>query len=388
MQPLSKFFTLNFFSVNKLSLIILLALSFLAANTQPITISDTAHYTTSCGLPYSTDYDYTYGQSIYYESEIQGSGYITALSFNYLDNNLSHSDSVAFYMGPTDSDYFKYLLKSVPLTKVFDSVISYSTLPGVITVQLKTPYYYNGVGNLVIAANELRAGYEASITRLFAGFHKSPPTGRGGRSSNVWYTQPIKPNRLDSLQIYALPVATGAGITANITIYGLTQFSCKIPKNVRFVHITHDSARVVWSLPASGNTPASYDLYYGTNSSKPTAISAPSIANIADTQRLLSSLLPGTVYFVWLRSRCSATDASVWTFVDSFKTLCAPPGIPTPPEPFSPPFPPNCWKRAIGTLTANATLTATNSPNEYWVGYRYRNQTGSTDSAASMPATR
>ena len=183
--------------MNKFFIIPLLALIYVSGKTQSITITDSAHYYTYSGLPYSPTYDYSYGQTIYYESEIQGSGLITGLSFFYLGNNLSHSDSVAFYIGPTDSDYMQYLLKSVPLTKVFDFIVTYSTVPGYITVQLKTPYYYSGIGNLIIAGNELRAGLELT-TKLFAGYYTFIPLGKGRKTGNVRYGAPINPNKLDS----------------------------------------------------------------------------------------------------------------------------------------------------------------------------------------------
>ena len=182
--------------MNKLIALFLLTLISAFALSQSITVTDSAHFTNYSGLPFCPDRPYSYGQTIYYESEIQGSGYITGLSFYYLGNNLSHSDSVAFYIGPTDSDYMKYLLKSAPLTKVFDFVITYSSLPGYVTIQLKTPYFYSGVGNLIIAANELRASFDFTNI-LFAGFYNPPPPGKGGKSYNVYSIGSINPYKLD-----------------------------------------------------------------------------------------------------------------------------------------------------------------------------------------------
>ena len=379
------YFTSKTSSVNKYILVIVLVLSFLTGYTQPITIADSAHQY-ECGLPYDPTRGYSFGQSIYYSNEIQGSGYITALTFYFLGTSLSHSDSITFFIGMTDSNYMDWFFKNSALTKVYDSALVYSTLPGTVTIPLKTPFYYNGVSNLIIAANDLRAGMD-SLSRFYAGFFNRRTRVGQGRSRNVWYSQPINPYKLDSLPPNSLPVAGAGFSTANLTIHGLTVFPCQSPKKVNFSNISHNNARVVWTPPTVANTPSAYEVYYSTSRIKPTAASTPSVVNITDTQRVLSSLLSNTMYYVWLRSQCGTSGSSLWTKVDSFLTLCAPVTAPTIAEQFSGGFNPTCWDYANGSLSnpTQFALIDTFLPGiKKWLKKPYLNQPGGTDFSARV----
>ena len=100
--------------------------------------------------------------------------------------------------------------------------------------------------------------------------------------------------------------------------------TCIAPSNLVSSNITTTSATVSWTTsvtdPAFG-----YEYYLSTSSTTPlptdpaTAGEAPGV-----TTTVLTDLIPATVYYVWVRSICSATDTSGWSSVVSFPTLCNP----------------------------------------------------------------
>lgn len=114
--------------------------------------------------PISTYYEYSYVQQIFTKQEINANAArnITGLKF-YLDPSLSISSSSQWvvYLGHTSATSFSSSSDWVPLsqlTQVFSGTVS--NVNGEITVTFTTPFPYNNVSNLVIAAEENSAGYD------------------------------------------------------------------------------------------------------------------------------------------------------------------------------------------------------------------------------------
>ncbi|WES97846.1 fibronectin type III domain-containing protein [Chryseobacterium arthrosphaerae] len=98
--------------------------------------------------------------------------------------------------------------------------------------------------------------------------------------------------------------------------------TCFEPSNVVVSTITTSGADVAWTapslIPGSG-----YEYYYSTTNTAPTAATSAS-GSSTTTSAQLSGLLPGTIYYLWIRSVCGASDKSVWTPVQVFTTNCVP----------------------------------------------------------------
>ena len=93
--------------------------------------------------------------------------------------------------------------------------------------------------------------------------------------------------------------------------------------------IASTSATVSWD--ASVSTPAlGYEYYYSTdNSTLPTSSTTPSGNTAAGvTYANLTGLTSGTIYYVWVRSKCSSTSSSDWSTYISFNTTCASSSVP------------------------------------------------------------
>lgn len=98
--------------------------------------------------------------------------------------------------------------------------------------------------------------------------------------------------------------------------------NCVAPLSTRSSLISTTSGNIIWD--ASISNPASYEYYYSTNNTAPTATTTPSgVSNT--TNALLNTLTPETKYYFWVRSVCNATTKSSWTTIDSFYTgYCIP----------------------------------------------------------------
>ncbi len=136
--------------------------------------------------------------------------------------------------------------------------------------------------------------------------------------------------------------------------------TCNEPTGVTISNPATNGAQVDWTPPSVG-TPASYELFYNSTNTPPTASDVPTVSGVTGTSTNLTGLTPGTTYYLWMRSFCGSTDVSVWTSMKSFVTLCVPvtsfsqnfDGVTTPALPA-------CWNKVGATGSA---YTQTGSPN-------------------------
>ena len=366
---------------------------FTVSKGQGITVLDNSFATNNYSFsPIDLYYDYSYTQIIYRKSDIQGSGTVTALTYYFSGTSLSNSDSVLVYLGNTAWDEFNYgigreLIPVARMDRVFKGKMSYGTLPGSVTVTLTTPFLYNSDSNLVVAVCDLKPGDNAPTTpNLFVGYD-GITTGLGLITcrSNYVDLNPMDPAYVEQ---HLNQYLGGSNGIAKITLVGLTPFSCQSPQHLHFSNITHNTARIMWSPPLTTN-PTNYDIYYSLDRSRPTKSTLPKASvNVPDTQIVITNLMADTLYYVWVRSRCGGSDTSVWTYMDSFHTICAPLPIPTVAEPFtntSFDWLPHCWAVAFGELTANSQLEYVKDPlvsTQPWESGTWRNVSGSTNYAA------
>ena len=103
-------------------------------------------------------------------------------------------------------------------------------------------------------------------------------------------------------------------------VVGATQ-SCSEPEfNLYFAGITTNSVFVLWSAP----TPApalGYEVYISTSATAPTAATTATETVTSGTSLSISGLNDSTKYYVYVRSKCSASNSSVWGHVGTFLTV-------------------------------------------------------------------
>lgn len=137
--------------------------------------------------------------------------------------------------------------------------------------------------------------------------------------------------------------------------------SCVRPNNLSVQNILANSANVSWS-PSITSGILGYEIYHSTNSTAPTAATTPTITNISATNQTISGLTASSLYYVWVRTRCTASDASEWSPVITFNTLCGA-VVPAYVNDFST-IPGNCWANALSGGTPATGPTGTSA---YWL---------------------
>ncbi|MBL7706478.1 MAG: fibronectin type III domain-containing protein [Taibaiella sp.] len=96
--------------------------------------------------------------------------------------------------------------------------------------------------------------------------------------------------------------------------------SCLPPAPTTTTAITHNTATLNWTAPATA--PANgYEYYYSTTNTAPTASTTPSGSVGAGVLTAnIGSLTQGTTYYAWVRAVCSSSDKSPWMAASSFTT--------------------------------------------------------------------
>lgn len=141
-----------------------------------------------------------------------------------------------------------------------------------------------------------------------------------------------------------------------------TVSTCPEPTGLIVTGITNSGGQVDWVEPT---TPAAlgYQYIITTTSTFPPASATPTgSVSAGNNSAIFSGLMPNTNYFVWVRSRCSASNTGPWSDSRSFLTNCA--DVTT----FSQNFDagttfPACWKKLGAGGSAFIAANGQSTPN-------------------------
>ncbi len=208
------------------------------------------------------------------------------------------------------------------------SAPNYMTIPYSNTVpsQLWTPGFALTAGT----AYEFSFYYNTNGTSSsYTGFTgdvqvNSTPSMNGAASLGSFISSTQGTTAYTQHKVIYTPVATGNYYFAvNVSSTGAPWYlgvddfkmqiapTCNEPSTITAANITTSSADISWTAPSAA--PANgYDLYYSTSNTAPTSVTLPSYSAISGTSQPLSGLAASTPYYVWVRSRCSSTDQSIW----------------------------------------------------------------------------
>lgn len=197
--------------------------------------------------------------------------------------------------------------------------------------------------------------------------------GRINRTNNVLEPNSTNPrlyqsalnldvaNHTKPIQSVTVEKVSGSGI-ANIFAFSADAYTdCVAPTLQPVGTLTSSSAQVSWALPGSVQA-ASYDIYYSTTNTAPTAGTTPNHPGVTGTSFTIPSLLSSTTYYYWVRSNCNtATSQSGWSAAGTFTTLCGT-MVPAYTNNFSS-FPGTCWTSA---LSGGTPATGPSGTSSYW----------------------
>lgn len=107
-------------------------------------------------------------------------------------------------------------------------------------------------------------------------------------------------------------------------VYTWTPPTCFAPTDLTFSSISTTAATVNFTAPFTAPADG-YDVYYSTSSVDPTAttvLNATNSVTATGTSAAISGLTSGTIYYVWVRSKCSSSSVSGWSVAGTFTTAC------------------------------------------------------------------
>ena len=146
------------------TLLFLFTISFVFAD---IAIGDGVE--TNKALPIEAFYGYTYSQVIYLQTDINGDGDITELTWDFAGTTLANSSDWTIYMGHTTQAQFDTNTSWIDvstLTEVWTGTFADPGAPGLLTFDI-TDFTYNNVDNLVIAVDENTPDYDTSSSDFY-----------------------------------------------------------------------------------------------------------------------------------------------------------------------------------------------------------------------------
>lgn len=263
--------------------------------------------------PFSPTYWYSYAQSIYLASDINASGQITSLQWYFNGTSpLEYSQDLVVYLGHTPKTVFNsqtdWILPA-EMTIVYNGGIIPGG-PGWVTIQLQTPFSYNGVDNLVVAVAENTAGRDAN-SDTFSNTQVNSIRTLATFSNDA------------AIEVNNPPLGPSSSYVPNIIFDGISQ-TCSTPMYVKTTDVQPTAVSITWQLPDA--LPSGGSEYYVSDSNTaPNAGTVPSgSVSTGNTADITSNLLPNTTYSVWVRNSCDEGNKSAWSYPATFITPCSP----------------------------------------------------------------
>ena len=262
---------------------------------------------------FCTYYNYTWQESIYLAQNIQtNGGYINSISWYSATTNTLSTTDLRIYMGTTTRTTHNTTSDWQPqseLTLVYSSTSA--VIGGVVgwkTFTLATPFYYDGVGNLVVVVAKKSSSTSSSTTHQYT----STSNAVLSRTSNSDQSCANYPGTNTGSRSAYL-----ANIKLNITE---TLPTCPTPRDFVVSSLTSTDATMSWTPQG---TTSVFDLYLTTNTTDvPNDNTTPTVSSVTDTFYTFTSLTPSTNYRSFVRANCSS-EYSPWRYLP-FSTACAP----------------------------------------------------------------
>ncbi len=294
--------------------------------------------------PFCHYYEDGWSETIYPASEIGISGMIVSIAYQVADPYPVSCSTLKIYMGTksqtTHSDDEDWLPMSA-LTLVYEATnTTIGSTAGWQTFQLSTPFYYDGIDNLVVAIGRTSSEYNSDLTFYYtegpssvmlyretdgdASYGQHPGTAWGDLASNRFNIQ--------------LGINTGP-------------ITCPSPSVPGIADVDATSATLFWS---PGGTESSWDIVLNTTGIAPDSTSVPDFS-VTDTFYNFQNLNASTHYYAYVRANCGAGEYSFWRILD-FYTLQIPATLPYSQD----------WED--GAENAQWTIDNSGGTNKWYVG--------------------
>ena len=260
---------------------------------------------TSYNIPLNTFYNYSYVQQLYLASEINNSGDINSIGFQYIYSTAQTKNNQSIYLAETDLTSLSTWIPADSLTLVYSGSISFNNSgpDNWVTIPLTTPFNYSGTRNLVVVVKNDHGDYTTSSNNTFKTHSASGMTVQYYNDSS-----PFSLTSPSSASTYASRNNIKLGMECDYTV------TCIAP-NVYVSDASENSITLNW---AQGNAESSWELETSTDN-----ITWTPEGTVTTTPYTLTNLNPNTLYYFRLRSVCGGGEYSNWVIV-SHRTDCAP----------------------------------------------------------------
>ena len=103
--------------------------------------------------------------------------------------------------------------------------------------------------------------------------------------------------------------------------------TCFEPDNIVINSVGPNNANISWDAPST--PPANgYDFYVSSSNTQPATTATPTgSVGAGITTTNITGLSAATLYYVWVRGNCGATDRSIWSLYQTFSTDCSTPTL-------------------------------------------------------------
>ena len=261
-----------------------------------VTIGDgtSANYYT----PIGTYYNYSITEQLYTAEEIGTAGTISSISFYYM-GTAAKDFPITVYMQNVDAEDLSTGISLAGADVVFNGTLSVTTTPGWVTINLDSPFSYDGTSNLLIGVNKGYCYWFSGSTWQYTSIsNMARYTSNDGNAYDVNSTIPgTVTNNRPNIQI---SIIAGSGPV------------CERPATLDVSNITTNQATLTWTA-GSGTYNVEYKLTSATDWTR-------FATNVTVTSTTLTGLTPATTYNVRVQSVCGS-DVSVWKTAN-FTTSC------------------------------------------------------------------
>ncbi len=276
---------------------------------------------TSNLVPIGTYYNYSITEMLYTADEIGMAGTISSISFYYM-GNAEKNLPIKVYMQNVDAADLSTGISLADAEQVFSGTLSVTTTAGWVTIDLDSPFAYDGTSNLLI-------GCIKDYLYYFSG-----QTWQGTSVSNMARYSQNDDNAYDVSTVPGSASSVRPNIQIAITPSGPI---CEKPSQIGVYDKTPNTAVVQWDSDVEN-----YILEYKSASESEWTV----ISGLTSNIYTLESLLPLTSYSVRVKAVCGTDLESGYKST----TFTTPAGIPLI-EAFATTSVPTQWTRYTGLLS-------------------------------------
>lgn len=273
---------------------------------------------TTYDAPINTYYNYSLTEMIYTAEEIEnaggGAGTINSISFQAVLTN-DKDFSVEVFMKHISRSSFSQSSDFESLTdanKVYTGTMRLTQ--GWITLELDTPFEYDGTSNLLIAFDNNTGSY-IDNSRSF--YYTTASENR------LWKFQNDSTNP-DPLNFTSTTSGSVSKTLPNLKLdITTTPVACAKPKNLTASSVTARSASLDWTKGSDDQD--TWEIYLTQSATDvPTEETAATYDENVTKPFALSNLTPESNYYAYVRANCGSEDGkSKWSSVCSFTTLAS-----------------------------------------------------------------